>query len=304
MRKGAIKSKKYPEYYKSFIDGISDAAVELFNISSQLNNMFTGAGFQFVAGPDVQNVSTLGAKSYFSVPPGGMIPSWVAPAADLFRVYFEREDMLITRIYQQAGIKDRTADSSAAAKSAAQVIVEDRRSEDRVKMIADTVRDFELDMWRLMCYRAGDHRAAEQIDIQYPHEYDTKTIQDELEHLEAIGKTRNREWRLYEINKMLLRKIPNEIDRKRIYRAFENGINLRLEDVANTKELNTFLEIGAISATDVARDVNPQFDDQKQDVEVLKKMTENAAQYSELKNDLGIGNIEFGEAEDDDTDGI
>ena len=88
VRKGAIKSKKYPDYYKSFIDGISDCAIELFNISSQLNNMFTSAGFQFIAGPDIGDISTFGGRSYFKVPPGGTLPAWVAPAAELYRVYF------------------------------------------------------------------------------------------------------------------------------------------------------------------------------------------------------------------------
>ena len=295
VRKGSVKSKKYPDFFKSFIDGISDTSIELFNISSQLNNMFTSAGFQFLAGPDVGDITTFGTKSYWGVPAGGMLPQWIAPAAELYRVYFEREDALVRRIYQQSGVKDRTADSSAAAKSAAQVVVEDKRSEDRVGLIATTVRDFEMDMWKLMCYRAGAHAAADSIDIEYPAEYDTKTLQEEIERLETIDRLRNRDYYLYAVQNMLNRVVANPKERAKIYRGFERSVNVRFEDVANSKAIQPLLEIGAIGAADLARDINPKFNDEKDDAVILEAMKKNAEQYTELKNDLGIGGLTFEE---------
>jgi len=293
IREGITKSKKYPGYFRSPLAGVANTGIELYNISSELHNMFYSAAFQFLAGPERHNLGTIGTHRYFGVGQNESFPQWIAPDASLFNVFFEREDTLVMRMFQQAGLKDRTADSSAAAKSAAQVVVEDRRTEDAVKLIADCVERFELKMWKMYSYRLGQPGLIDKIVMRYPDSYDAELLRDALNRLESISKTRNREWYLAELKRIVYLKYHDSDEAEAIIKAAENSTDLRLQELGNVKSLESLLKLGLFDLVTLARDINPKYNTMEDDASVLESLKESAAQFDDVKNEFGIEALNF-----------
>lgn len=283
---GCKKSRTRPGYYVSPTAAIADVACELFVRMSMKAYYFAKAAFSMLCGPASLDIMSAGDSKYIKLKPDDATPFWLTPPADLFEAFADDIVLLTEQIFVVARKKGMAAlVGGNQAKSGAALSIEASEEESVVGSIAMTVHGIELQVWQYLAMRMSQNPA--EVALVYPETWDVKTYAEELERLEGVAKLRNRDLYQWEAENFVRRKVANAEKQAEIIAAFESALNLRLEDV-NVQALDTLVSLGVVSLADVARDVNPFYDTETTDDEIMSDVKANAAQVAEVKNELGM----------------
>ena len=227
--KGVRKSLKYPDYYKCLLAGIIDKEIELYNVNGQLLNTLAQIGFQFLAGTDKLDFDKLGQSCYLKIPLGETVPQYISPHVDAIETFYTRGTMLINQLYLLAGVRNRAAQSDSAASGLA-LTIEDRQAEDKVKMYANTVQNFEESYLRIMAQLLGANEEA--IKSAYPKTFDSNSLTAELELLREVALTNNIAFYKHLFTELVTKQVRDPEDRKAIIDEIEasTGITITTEE--------------------------------------------------------------------------
>ena len=285
IRKSGRKSRIYPGYHKIYLAGVADKEFELYNTNSNLISLLKAIDFQFLAGPKLGAGKDIGTKSYFELGEDGIFPKYIAPDSTNFRVNFERIEYLIKHIFALVGFKNR-ASLSDGGKSGEAMRIEDRQGEDKTKLFADICESFEVAYLNKMCEFLGIK--SDKVEVKYPESYDTKTLTEDLERLEKIALTKNREFWLSEFKDIIRKKVPNLELQKKIISDAENAPWLKLEGIRGLgADIDGAMNKGVLSVVDLAKWLKPELAE-LEDEKIEKIIESIREQNKEITNTLNL----------------
>ncbi len=282
---GIIKSKKFPEYWKSPIDGISDKSIELYNRNSQAGALYDKAGFSVLVVGPLTNVTVLGEHSILKLGKDDPAPFYLSPDSTLFDQYRRELERLINEIFGIAGVKNRVTTSQATSSGLA-LKLEDAATEDKVKMIADATAHFEIQTVYMLADAMGLYNDRGDIVIAYPKSYDIKTMQEELKELETVALTNNKSLYLSSFKEMALRKIQSDDLRQEIIEEEANSTRLNYRALGNIApdNMQAMMGLGIIDIVRFARELNTDLKD-TDDAAVLKWVADNQEKFKRAREE-------------------
>jgi len=290
VRSACLESRKYNGYARSPIDGISDLGVSLFNYDSQCVVLFAKVGFCFLVMPEKGDTKHIGLNTIIEVPKDGIMPDYVTPKAVLFEQYANVSERIIKQIFTTAGVKNR-ANIVDTRKSGAAIKAEDIETEDKVSLIAENVRRFEYEMWKLIGYSLKKPELLGKIKLDYPENYDIRSLEAELADLQAISLTDNKEWKLQQFESIVRRKVRNQEDQDRIIKEAKTSISMQFAGLgANViKMLPDLLKMGIVNIPKLVKEINPEYRD-RTDAECIKWAAENMKMWKDAQDEFNMSN--------------
>ena len=283
---GVYSYSNMPDYYKSPMNAINDASVELYNRGSASGNAYDQTDFQFLAVEDGTIIDQLGNDTLVTYLPGASQPLWVAPNSGNFEQTRKELSRMSKSIFELAGMKSRAV-SGDVAKSGEAMRMEDAVSENKVELIGGTVERTLNKIWDMLILANGNDKAG--IKLTFPDSYAVDALSDELDNLSKIFELKNNAYYLIKLNEFVRRTVSDTDDQQRCIEEAERNTGLRLSSLQQNDVLITCINNGTLKLANLAKEIEPTLKD-KTDEEINAWIMENGKFLQELNDKFGLTN--------------
>lgn len=186
------RSKKSPNFRSvSALADIAFIAKDIYNSCSELKQILRDQTFSILAlqgNRDEYQADSVGTNKALLYPEERNAPTYVSPAPENARVYFEHIDRQITKIFQLAKLEGGSVQQSgqdAVAQSGVSKAWDFNQTNSALSKKAANLEDGEIKLWQLFALWTG-----KEFDgtIQYPMEFSIQTLKADMDEAEQSSR--------------------------------------------------------------------------------------------------------------------